>query len=139
MSVPTPKAEADAASTTALAGELVRRLVPREALLLGGFAVVLLVAGGAAVWAGSEQIHHQVDAGLEVEAAKREVLAEQLRQHIADEAAAREAQRRAQERLETKVDEGAADMRALYRAMRTGQAQERLEHPPPPAPDGGKP
>lgn len=118
-----------------LAGALVRKLVPREAIMLGAFALVLVGAGiwGTVALAGT--LDERVDAGMaaervdrEREVRSREDLERRFVQHQADEAASRA-------RLEAKMDESQADTRALYKAVMTGRPQERLERPA----DGGGP
>lgn len=91
-------------STTALAGELVRRLVPKEALLLGGFTVVVLLAGGAAVWAGSGQISKETTKAMAAEAKEREILEEKVDAHWALELEAQKAQTKAVEQLGKQLD-----------------------------------
>ncbi len=113
-----------------LAGALVKKLVPREAILLSAFAVLLLGAGGAATWAGNNTIHEAVDAGNAAEAVQRVLLEQKVLLHIADEARAREAQVQASQRMEAKQDRADARMEQLMQAVYELKGQ----RPPPPPP-----
>lgn len=93
-------------------------------------AMALLVgAGGATVVYGQGYLDGGAAKIVAPVAEAVKVQTERLDEHLKDDA---ESKREVTRRL----DEGSADIRALYKAVMTGEKQYRLERPLP-APDGG--
>lgn len=112
-----------------LVGELMRRLLGREVLMLLAFSLVLVGATLYGTNALAQAVDNHVDAGVAPTARRAEEVSQRLEQHLLEDAAAK---RQATQDLH----EVQADIRALYRAVQTGRPQPRLERPLP-ALDGG--
>ena len=105
----------------------VKRALGREAMMLGAFATVI---GGAVLYgqhALAQVVRTEVDAGITATAKQAAELEEKLRRHERESAEVHQA-------IKADVTEVQRDIRALYKAVMTGQRQERLEVP---AKDGG--
>lgn len=105
----------------------VKRALGREALMLGAFAVVI---GGAVLYgqhALAQVVRSEVDGGIVQTAKQVQVLGERFERHEKDSADVHAA-------IKQDMAEVQRDIRALYKAVMTGQRQERLETLPK---DGG--
>lgn len=118
-------------SMKGLVSELLRRLLGREVLML--LAVCIFVAGVTlyGTRALGQTVDDRVDAGLRHTERQVGELQIQFDTHVKDAA---------EEKRQLKADlhEVQMDIRALYRAMQTGERQPRLERPLPQV-DGGVP
>jgi hypothetical protein len=115
-------------------GELLRRLLGREALML---LLVIVAVGMGTLWvrsafgqsldAGIEASQAAQDSRIEAERQAQRELAARYEQHVIDSG-------HAHQRLESDMHEVQLDLRALYRSSRTGSREPRLEAPPTVAP-----
>jgi len=100
----------------------------REALLVVTTGAVLVASGASfAVWAQSK-----LDGGIAP-------VREELRQHVLEEERRHAAEEQQYRQVKEDLHEVQMDIRALYRAVQTGQPQPRLERPLPQPIDGGAP
>ena len=102
-----------------------KRALGREAMMLGAFTIVIGSAVLYAQHALAQTVTDGVDAGVKTVREDVDRTKERLEQHIREES---------EFRLQVlrRLDEGAGDTRALYKAVMTGRPQQRLEQ------DGGK-
>lgn len=103
----------------------VKRALGREALMLGAFAATIAGVVLYGQHALAQVVRSEVDGGITQTAQQVHVLSERLERHEHESADVH---------LAIKADmlEVQRDIRALYKAVMTGQRQERLE------PDGGR-
>lgn len=124
------KEEKDKESIQEMLTTFLKRLWGRDTVVIfaaiGAIAYVTLKSRDS--MAQSAQV--QIDAGIAPTAKAVDVLTERFEQHLKDDAEAKRAD--AQWKSEM-----AADNRALYKAVMTGERQYRLERPLPVTPDGG--
>lgn len=112
-----------------LVGELMRRLLGREVLMLLAFSLVLVGATLYGTNALAQAVDAHVDAGVAPTARRAEEVSARLEQHLVEDA-------QAKRQAAADLHEVQADIRALYRAVQTGRPQPRLEKPLPSL-DGG--
>ena len=103
-----------------------RKLLGRDFILLG----LLIIGTTIVLLKGKDALAQQVDAGVAPLKAEQQRLATE-QERIKEKQASFEL------KVDKRFDEQGADIRALYKAMMTGQKQDRLEKPLP-SPDGGQ-
>ena len=101
----------------------------RDAILWFAAVVVLLGAGGFGVVWAQDKLDGGTAKAVQPVADALRVETERLDQHLKDDAASKR-------EVTQRLDESSADIRALYKAVMTGERQYRLERPLP-LPDGG--
>ena len=110
--------------------ELLSGIFSRNAVLL--LAVIISVVIGT-LWtakAFGQSIAEKVDAGQHAQDVEIQSIERRFDQHVVDSGAAHAQFRQDLQAVNAKLDEQALELRALYRANRTGQREPRLERPP---------
>jgi hypothetical protein len=103
---------------------LLKRVIGREALMLGAFAIVIAGVVLYGQHAFGQTIKSSVDEGVLQVKDDAERTKARLDQHLREDAEFRL-------QILRRLDEQQADTRSLYKAVMTGRRQSRLEQSPP--------
>lgn len=109
-----------------------RKLLGRDFILLG----LLTIGTTIVVFKGKDALAQQVDAGVQPVKTDLAVVKEEQKRQADETERVKNKQAAFEIKVDKRFDEQGADIRALYKAIMTGQKQDRLEKPLPS--DGGQ-